>query len=436
MSNNLRPGEIRVKYGVHHTNVDGLVGRTVAQIRRSLSGPEQWNIDTRATPRVDGQPVNEDRPMAAGETLEFIKPLGEKAMSMTNEQMRDAAAAKLLADKAADDAKAEIRQIQQQVQQNMQHAVNVANNAAQTVAAATQAAREASMAVAGLRNEVAGVQASVANTVRSEVVASEGRVLTTLRGEVRSEVQKAGQQVAEAAAKASAAAVLEASKTFTAASAPMHHHVGLDMPMRQFEPAYGEKACSSKMAQSNEKAESKGRGFPIGFNPRAGLKALLVTSLLSLVSWGVNRQWHQMDFDSQFGQYVAAAKAAREAGEQDKAKKYADRAVAYLDQKGIVEGRTDVVLDAGPNADVGEWRQDVDKKLALISTTPLASNPDTEEALKQKLEPRPAPSGVFTGVATYPNNKGGFYWFAGSCGLAILSGLTLTISKKKKTATA
>lgn len=64
-----------VRYGSHNAQLP-VVGKTIAAIRRELT--PSWNIDVGAAVYVNGQTPSPDHVVATEETVEFIRPAGQK----------------------------------------------------------------------------------------------------------------------------------------------------------------------------------------------------------------------------------------------------------------------------------------------------------------------------------------------------------------------
>lgn len=151
-------------------------------------------------------------------------------------------------------------------------------------------------------------------------------------------------------------------------------------------------------------------------------RTLLVLSALSAVAWGGTRVWDGMVFDANFSKYLASAKQQTDS---ERAGKYADRALAYLDQRGMNNGRTDVVLDGGPESDLDEFYQDVRRAVKQIKSAKSQED-------REKVEIPQPPSGMFSSVALYPTNKGFFAWFLGTLLTALAGGITFGLANKNQ----
>ena len=68
-------GQVKVMYGVHTLEAT-LAGRTVQNVREALAQP--LNISPEAVALVNGQEVDSDHVLGAGEFLEFVRYAGEK----------------------------------------------------------------------------------------------------------------------------------------------------------------------------------------------------------------------------------------------------------------------------------------------------------------------------------------------------------------------
>lgn len=442
MSADLSPGHVRVKYGTNVTVLPGIVGMLVAKARASLK--DQWGIDPKAQARIDGRLVANEatEQLTDQSTLEFVKPLGEKAMDpQTSAQVAAAAAAKLLVDQASEN----LRREQQAA---------AAEHKRQLDAAVASVKTDTTNAINGVKREVTAQITAAGEATNGKIAEMEGRILTSVKAETKAAAQTIADQAASKAATAAAAAVQQvlAANTPLPAPAPTSDplpgsfvHTSASVPPQPYPAPYPPAGRPlSRPATHDRYEDSDGEGGyrdrrdqsrprrRIGFNPKRMFQTLLVTAVASLAVWGGNRGWAEQKFTSDFQQYVSAAQAARQKGDMEKAKKYCDRATAFLDNAGLNDGRTDVLFDAGPEADVAEWRADVDAKLKLIAITPPGKTEEEEAALRAKLEPRSPPGGLFTGVATYPANKNNFYWFLGSCVAVLLAGMGLGVTRKRK----
>ena len=72
-------GQVKVMYGVH-TLEASLAGRTVQNVREALAQP--LNISPEAVALVNGQEVDSDHVLGAGEFLEFVRYAGEKGQEL------------------------------------------------------------------------------------------------------------------------------------------------------------------------------------------------------------------------------------------------------------------------------------------------------------------------------------------------------------------
>ena len=72
---NQTTGKVKVTYGADELELD-FVGKSVASVRRSLSGP--FNIPQDAQAYIKGNPVAEDYKLQNNESLEFLKQSGTK----------------------------------------------------------------------------------------------------------------------------------------------------------------------------------------------------------------------------------------------------------------------------------------------------------------------------------------------------------------------
>jgi hypothetical protein len=82
-------GKVRVIYGVHSLEA-GVAGRTVGSVREALAQP--MNISPRAVALVNGQEVDANRILSAGESLEFVRYAGEKGERQSDKAQVDDAA--------------------------------------------------------------------------------------------------------------------------------------------------------------------------------------------------------------------------------------------------------------------------------------------------------------------------------------------------------
>lgn len=70
--------KVRVSHGANEQYFDGISGKSVEQVRKSLR--EVFNIPQDAEAVVDGKVVANDFVLEAGQYLEFYKPAGTKGI--------------------------------------------------------------------------------------------------------------------------------------------------------------------------------------------------------------------------------------------------------------------------------------------------------------------------------------------------------------------
>ena len=77
-------GKVKVIHGANDDTFDGLVGQKVSTVRASLV--DAFNIPGDALALVDGQQVDNEHILIAGQTLEFIKQAGVKGSPLSSKQ--------------------------------------------------------------------------------------------------------------------------------------------------------------------------------------------------------------------------------------------------------------------------------------------------------------------------------------------------------------
>lgn len=71
-------GSVRVVSGANQDYYSNLVGKKVSQVRKTLK--EVYNISDAAEAYVNGEPASEERVLADGQQLEFLRAAGMKGV--------------------------------------------------------------------------------------------------------------------------------------------------------------------------------------------------------------------------------------------------------------------------------------------------------------------------------------------------------------------
>ena len=181
----------------------------------------------------------------------------------------------------------------------------------------------------------------------------------------------------------------------------------------------------------SDNKEPKKEGYTVGINlsPRRLFRNTLLMGLLGILTWGGARVYHDWRFDSNFTQYMAAAKEAREKGDNPRAVKYEERGMLWVSAQNMTKGRTDVLLDAGPNADVQEWYDDVKRAVDKAQEDYKKKDKNTTPVSYELPTP---PSGLFTSLSLYPYNQHFALWLTGSVAMALVGATGVFCTRKKK----